>query len=151
MLPRRSGLWQSCRNLELSSMRLLSAVACVVMLSCLATSPSYAEKRVALVIGNGAYKNAPTLSNPRNDAEDVSAALKRSGFDTITGIDLDKNGMEDAAIRFARAARDADIAMFYYSGHAVQFASFNYLMPVDARLADEADLRRMTRVDEIVA
>jgi hypothetical protein len=139
------------RNLELSSMRLLSAVACVVMLSCLGTSPSYAEKRVALVIGNGAYKNAPALPNPRNDAEDVSAALKRSGFDTITGIDLDKNGMEDATIRFARAARDADVAMFYYSGHAVQFASFNYLMRVDARLADEADLRRMTRVDEIVA
>ena len=132
-------------------MRLLSAVACVVMLSCLGTSPSYAEKRVALVIGNGAYKNAPALPNPRNDAEDVSAALKRAGFDTITGLDLDKNGMEDATIRFARAARDADVAMFYYSGHAVQFASFNYLMPVDARLADEADLRRMTRVDEIVA
>ncbi len=132
-------------------MRVFSAVACMVMLSCLGTSASYAEKRVALVIGNGAYKNAPALPNPGNDAEEVSAALKRSGFDTITGIDLDKNGMEDATIRFARAARDADVAMFYYSGHAVQFASFNYLMPVDARLADEADLRRMTRIDEIVA
>ena len=86
-------------------MRLLSAVACVVMLSCLGTSASYAEKRVALVIGNGAYKNAPALPNPRNDAEDVSAALKRAGFDTITGLDLDKNGMEE--LLFASHERPA--------------------------------------------
>ncbi len=120
-------------------------------LSCLGTSPSYAEKRVALVIGNGAYKNAPALPNPRNDAQDVSVALKRAGFEIITGIDLDRNGMDDAVARFARAAREADVAMFYYSGHAVQFAGLNYLMPVDAKLMDETDLRRMTRVDEIVS
>jgi len=129
----------------------VASFACAMMLMVIGVLPSHAEKRVALVIGNGAYKNAPALPNPRNDAEDVSAALERAGFETIAGLDLDKNGMEDAAIRFARAARDADVAMFYYSGHAVQFASFNYLMPVDAKLTDEADLRRMTRVDEIVA
>jgi hypothetical protein len=132
-------------------MRLVAAFACAMMLICLGVLPSYAEKGVALVIGNGAYKNAPVLPNPRNDAEDVSAALKRAGFDTIIGLDLDKNGMDDAAIRFARAARDAEVAVFYYSGHAMQFAGFNYLMPVDAKLTDEADLRRMTRVDDIVA
>jgi hypothetical protein len=132
-------------------MRLTAPFACAVMLVCLGVVPSHAEKRVALVIGNGAYKNAPVLPNPKNDAEDVSAALKRAGFEAITGINLDRNGMEDAAIRFARAARDADVAMFYYSGHAVQFAGYNYLMPVDARVTDEADLRRMTRVDEVVA
>jgi hypothetical protein len=132
-------------------MRFVAAFACALMLTCLGAMPSHAEKRVALVIGNGAYKNAPALPNPKNDAEDVSAALRGAGFDVITGLDLDKNGMDDAAIRFARAARDADVAMFYYSGHAMQFASFNYLMPVDANLTDEADLRRMTRVDEIVA
>jgi hypothetical protein len=58
--------------------------------------------------------------------------------------------MEEAAIRFSRAARDADVAMFYYSGHAIQFAGINYLAPVDIQLQDEADLRRMIRVDEIV-
>src|SRR6516165_4827957 len=103
------------------------------------------------VIGNGAYRNAITLPNPRNDAEDVSAALERLGFEIIFGIDLDKSGMDDAAIRFARAAREADVAIFYYSGHAMQFAGYNYLMPVDAKLTDEADLRRMIRVDEVVA
>lgn len=110
-----------------------------------------AEKRIALVIGNSAYKNAPRLVNPKNDAEDIAAALKRVGFETIVGLDLDKNGMENAAVRFARAARDADTALFYYSGHAMQFAGNNYLMPVDAKLIDEADLRFLVRTDSIVA
>jgi uncharacterized caspase-like protein len=110
-----------------------------------------AEKRVALVIGNGDYRNASRLINPRNDAEDVAAALRRNGFETIVGLDLDKAGMEDATIRFSRNAQNADVALFYYSGHAIQHAGVNFLMPVDARLADEADLRRLTRVDDIVS
>jgi formylglycine-generating enzyme required for sulfatase activity len=112
---------------------------------------AFAEKRVALIIGNGAYANATQLPNPRNDAEDVAAALKREGFETIVGIDLDQAKMQDTAIEFARAAREADVALFYYSCHAMQFAGINYLMPVDAKLSDEADLRRMARVDDILA
>jgi uncharacterized caspase-like protein len=131
-------------------MRLVIAFACAVLLVCVGALPGHADKRVALVIGNGAYATAPRLPNPRNDAEDVAASLKRAGFETITGFDLDKAGMDDATIRFARAVRDADVALFYYSGHAMQFAGVNYLMPVDAKLSDEADLRRMTRVDEVV-
>jgi hypothetical protein len=110
-----------------------------------------AEIRVALVIGNGAYQNAPPLPNPRNDATDVAAAFKQLGFETILATDLDKNGMDDAAIPFARAARVADVAMFYYSGHAMQFGGVNYLAPIDAKLKDEDDLRRMFRVDDVVA
>jgi formylglycine-generating enzyme required for sulfatase activity len=129
-------------------MRLLIAILTLVLL---AAYPACAEKRVALVIGNAAYKNAATLQNPKNDATDVSEALKRLGFETIVGLDLNKDGMEEKSIAFARAARDADVALVYYSGHAMQFGGFNYLMPVDAALHDEADLRRLTRVDEIVA
>jgi hypothetical protein len=110
-----------------------------------------ADQRLALVIGNGAYQNAPQLPNPPHDAQDVAAVLKRHGFATILGLDLDKAGMEDVEIRFSRAARNADIALFYYSGHALQFAGINYLVPVDAKLSDEADLRRMERVDDLVA
>ncbi len=132
-------------------MRPLPAVVCAVMLFWLGTFPSLAEKRVALVIGNGAYKNAPALPNPRNDASDVAAALRRSGFETIVGVDMDRLAMEDAVIRFAKAARSADVAMFYYSGHAMQFAGVNYLAPVDLRLTDETDLRRMVRLDDVVA
>src|SRR6516162_3975567 len=110
-----------------------------------------AEKRVALVIGNGAYKSAQGLLNAPNDAHDVAAALTRIGFDTVLAIDADKSGMDEVGIRFARLTRDADIALFYYSGHAMQYNGINYLMPIDAKLTDEADLRLMARVDDIVA
>jgi len=113
--------------------------------------PAFADNRVALVIGNGAYSRVPQLLNPLHDAEDVAAALKRSGFEIIVATDLDKVGMDEAMIKFARAARSADVAMFYYSGHALQFGGINYLVPVDAQLNDEADLRRLVRVDDVVA
>ena len=110
-----------------------------------------ADKRVALVIGNGAYKNVPALANPANDAADVGAALKRSGFELQVATDLDQSSMQEAVLRFAREARGADVALFYYSGHALQFSGVNYLVPVDAILHDEVDLRRMVRADEILA
>src|SRR6266436_4321482 len=133
------------------SARLLTAFFITVSAISVGIDLSYANTRVALVIGNGAYQNAPRLPNPRNDATDVAAALRRSGFDTILSTDLDKIGMDEATIRFARAARTADVAMFYYSGHALQFGGVNYLVPIDAKLTDETDLRRMTRADEILA
>jgi len=127
---------------------LWSLVTAIVIWSAV---PASADKRVALVIGNGAYQNAVHLPNPRNDAQDVADALTRTGFETILGLDLNKDGMDERTIQFARMARDADVALFYYSGHAMQFGGVNYLMPIDAKLADEADLRRMIRVDDIIA
>jgi uncharacterized caspase-like protein len=118
-------------------MRLLAAILALVLS---AIAPAHAEKRVALVIGNAPYKNAPTLQNPRNDAQDVAEALKCLRFETIVGLDLDKAGMDEKSISFSRAARDADVALVYYSGHAMQRGSINYLIPVDAVLHDDADL-----------
>jgi hypothetical protein len=129
-------------------MRLLAVLLAWVLF---ASSPVHAEKRVALVIGNGAYQNAPQLPNPPNDARDVADALKRIGFDVILGLDFEKAKMDEAEIHFSRSARNADVAMFYYSGHAMQFAGTNYLVPTDAVLMDESDLRRMIKVDDIVA
>jgi len=128
---------------------LLGIIASIILLHS-QIAPAFAETRVALVIGNGAYQSVPRLPNPTNDAKAVAAALTRSGFDTILATDLDERGMEDATIRFARAARTADVALFYYSGHALQFNGVNYLAPVDTILKDESDLRRMTRVEDIV-
>lgn len=109
-----------------------------------------ADTRVALVIGNGAYVSTAKLPNPSHDAEDVAASLRRSGFEVLQGIDLRQSDMQDLTIRFARAAGKADVALFYYSGHAMQYNGVNYLMPVDAALTDEADLKRFVRVDDIV-
>ena len=86
-------------------MRWLRSFAICAMLFSLMVTAASAEKRVALVIGNGAYKNVPKLPNPSNDAADVAAALRRSGFDVILETDLDQIGMQDASIRFAREAR----------------------------------------------
>jgi uncharacterized caspase-like protein len=80
------------------------------------------------------------LPNTKNDAADMADALKAVGFDTIVATDLDKRGMDDAFRRFARLARDADAALFYYAGHGMQFAGANYLLPIDAKLQDEADV-----------
>jgi Caspase domain len=113
-------------------------------------APALAETRVALVIGNGAYVHSANLPNPPNDAADVTATLKNSQFDVIGGSNLSQSEMQDLTIRFARMARDADVALFYYSGHAMQFNGVNYLMPIDAELKDEADLKRFTRVDDIL-
>ncbi|MFK4485718.1 caspase domain-containing protein [Bradyrhizobium sp. USDA 336] len=127
------------------------ARTCVALLACwLCLAPASAETRVALVIGNGAYVSTAKLSNPLHDAEDVAASLRRSGFEVLQGIDLRQADMQDLTIRFARAASRADVAMFYYSGHAMQYNGVNYLMPVDAVLTDEADLKRFVRVDDIV-
>src|ERR1700680_859002 len=107
-------------------MRLLAVFVGAVLLTCLGWASGHAEKRVALVIGNGAYRNAPALTNPKNDAEDVGRSLKGLGFETIVAADLDRSGMNDALDRFSREVAGADIALVYYSGHGMQFAGRNY-------------------------
>lgn len=112
----------------------------VPVLLALAAGEARAAGRVALVIGNGAYRHASALRNPGNDARAVSAALRRLGFEVITGLDLDRNGLEQGIRELARRARGADAALFYYSGHGLEVAGRNYLVPVDARLEEPADL-----------
>jgi tetratricopeptide (TPR) repeat protein len=109
-------------------------------------------KRVALVIGNAAYTHTQALANPKNDAADMAAVLTRLGFTVIFEQDLNKQGMDDTFRRFAREVKSADAALFYYAGHAMQFEGVNYLMPVDAKLADEADVPyEMAKLDDVVA
>jgi uncharacterized caspase-like protein len=107
---------------------------------------------VALVVGNSTYTHTAALANPRNDAADMAAVLKRLGFTVIVETDLDKRGIDAAFRRFAVAMRDAEAALFYYAGHALQFQGVNYLMPVDAALKDEAELPyEMARLDDVIA
>jgi len=99
-----------------------------------------AEKRIALVIGNGAYQNTSVLPSPKNDAADMAAALGRLGFDVVDGSDLDKRAMERTMRQFTQKLARADVALFYFAGHAVQSGGQNYLMPIDARLRSEGDI-----------
>ncbi|WP_448954038.1 caspase family protein [Labrys neptuniae] len=135
------------------SLRPVLAGLAFALICCTALSaPALADKRVALVIGNSAYRNTTPLPNPRNDASDVAAALKAVGFEVVDGYDLDKRGMDDAFRRFANEAADADAALFYYGGHGFQFQGANYLMPVDAKLTGVGDINyEMARVDDILS
>ena len=101
---------------------------------------AFAEKRVALVIGNSSYAEAQPLKNPLNDATDIAGALKRLGFDVVLGLDLDYSGMRRTIGKFSGKLNDADVALFYYAGHALQVNGVNYLAPVDTALEQESDL-----------
>ena len=70
----------------------------------------------------------------------MAAALKRLGFTVILGIDLDKRAMDRKILEFAGALSGADTGVFHYSGHGLQVAGVNYLMPVDAALESAAAL-----------
>ena len=97
-------------------------------------------RRLALVIGNGAYTHVPKLSNPANDALDISAALKKLGFEIIEGRDLDETGMRRAVKQFAETLTGAEVGLFFYAGHGLQVDGQNYLVPVDAKLDTAAGL-----------
>jgi uncharacterized caspase-like protein len=114
---------------------------------------AWAERRVALVVGNSAYKYAnASLPNPRNDAGDISAALKTLGFEVKTTVDASKRDIDLALADFARRATDADAALFFYAGHAMQFQGRNYLMPTDAELEDEISVRyQMVGLQDVTA
>lgn len=88
--------------------------------------------RLALVIGNGAYRNAPPLPNPANDAHAVAKALRDIGFQVIEATDLDRAGMERALLDFLQKAPSANVRLLFYAGHGMQVDGNNYLVPVDA-------------------
>ncbi len=101
-------------------------------------------KRVALVIGNGAYSFAGRLSNPINDATDVGLALKRLGFEVTTLVDTNWESFAKTTSEFLTKANGADIALFYYAGHGFQYNGASYLLPVDAKLENEFAIKRET-------
>ncbi len=103
--------------------------------------PAFAEKRVALVIGNSAYQNVAPLANPVNDSTRIAATLKDAGFDVVDSRrDLPAAEAKRALRDFADRARDADIAVVYYAGHGIEVNGSNYLIPVDARLERDSDI-----------
>lgn len=117
------------------------ALACVVIaLAAAPAAPAAAQRRVALVVGNAAYRHVPVLANPGNDARAIAAALVRLGFDTDLVVDADRAAMEAAVRRLGDRAAGADAALFFYAGHAVEVAGRNYLVPISANVRSARDL-----------
>jgi uncharacterized caspase-like protein len=129
--------------------RLVHILLVVLICSFAWASGAHADKRVALVIGNSEYA-AQKLLNPRNDAQDMAESLKALGFEVILRIDIDRQGFLQAMAEFARAVIGADIGLFFYAGHGLQYNGSNYLMPVGAHLQDEISVRfELVALDEI--
>ncbi len=108
---------------------------------------AHAERRVALVIGNSAYKSVPRLANPVNDAALVGGMFRKAGFDSVDiKLDVSAADMRRALRDFANRTRDAEVAVVYYAGHGIELDGNNYLVPTDATLETDGDV-----LDETVA
>ncbi|WP_456621320.1 caspase family protein [Bradyrhizobium sp. P5_C12] len=119
----------------------LRALVFLVVAGCLGCSPALADKRVALVIGNSAYKSAPKLGNPVNDAILMGSMFKKAGFDAVdVKQDLNAPEMRKALREFGARTRDADVAIVYYAGHGIEVDGTNYLIPIDAALETDTDV-----------
>ncbi|MDA9490232.1 caspase family protein [Bradyrhizobium sp. CCBAU 11361] len=113
----------------------------LILATWLGTGSAQAEKRVALVMGNSAYKNVAKLANPANDATLVGGMFRKAGFDTVdVKLDLNVVEMRRALRDFGGKAREADVAVIYYAGHGIELDGTNYLIPTDAALETDTDV-----------
>jgi uncharacterized caspase-like protein len=115
--------------------------AFVVLALTLAAPVGAAGDRVALVIGNGAYRAATPLPNPPNDAAAMDRALRSVGFDVVTVRDAEYQLMSRAIREFGDRATGAEVALFFYAGHGLQVSGHNFLLPVNAQIDELGDLR----------
>ncbi len=106
-----------------------------------ANSPTDLVKRVALVIGNDHYKTLPSLNNAGKDAQDIAARLKALGFEVVLETDASANDIARALARFERSLSGAAAGLVFYAGHGIQADGKNYLIPSDAEIEFEEDLR----------
>ena len=107
-------------------------LTCVVALTLASQAGASGGRRVALIIGNSAYQHTAQLANPKNDASDFGGALTKLGFEIVLGADLDKSRMDRAIRQFAEKLNGAELGVFFYAGHGLQYDGQNYLVPVDA-------------------
>ncbi|MFT4121196.1 caspase family protein [Bradyrhizobium sp.] len=123
--------------------RLTAALAIIVgtfSSMVLASDRAFAERRVALVVGNSSYQSVPQLPNPARDANSIAKMFRDAGFDNVETLANVGNLEFKRAIRkFEATADQADIAVVYYAGHGLEIGGINYLIPVDARLASDRD------------
>src|SRR3982075_1617128 len=121
-------------------MRLL-IIALSVICVLASSNVAKAERRAAFVVGNGAYKNVQSLPNPAIDAKSMARVLRNVGFDVVEGTNLTRDKMTERLLEFGKKAQGADVALFFYAGHGIAINGTNYLLPVDADLKSEMDVK----------
>lgn len=118
---------------------MIAAISAATFL--ISTVSAQADKRVAVVVGNGAYKNVAALPNPATDATSMARLLRNVGFEVVEGSNLTRDRMTEKLLDFGRKAEGADVALFFYAGHGIAVNGTNYLLPVDADLKSEMDIK----------
>jgi hypothetical protein len=118
---------------------LIAAITAAAFL--VSADAALADKRVAFVVGNGAYKNVAPLPNPAVDAKSMAKVLRSVGFDVVEGTNLTRDKMTEKLLDFGKRAEGADVALFFYAGHGIAVNGTNYLLPVDADLKSEMDVK----------
>jgi uncharacterized caspase-like protein len=118
-----------------------------------ASAPSAAQgKRVALVIGMGAYQHLSSLNNPVPDAKAIAAALKEHGFDVSEHYNLDRADLLDVLEAFKREATNAEVALIYYAGHGMEVEGKNVLAPTDMEIeCENKTARRSVELEQLFA
>src|SRR5689334_15796219 len=116
---------------------LIGSLLCILF----SAESALADKRVAFVVGNGAYKNVAPLPNPPVDAKAMAAVLRNVGFEVVEGTNLTRDKMTERLLDFGKKAQGADVAVFFYAGHGIAISGTNYLLPVDADIKSEMDVK----------
>jgi hypothetical protein len=124
------------RQAALLAVLLSTVVPCTLL--------AQAERRVALVVGNGQYQNAGVLRNPVNDARAVAQSLQRLGFNVMLRENRSQREMAQDIREFGRQLDQNTVALYYYSGHGIQVKGENYVVPVDAALENEEEVEYAT-------
>ena len=126
---------------------ILSVIALAVGLFCTAiwADRAFAERRVALIIGNSNYQNAPILPNPERDARGIADMFQKAGYEIVTtAFNVGNLDFKSTIRKFEDTVTDADIAVIYYAGYGLNIHGTNYLIPIDAKLASDRDANNET-------
>src|SRR6202048_1495217 len=121
-------------------MRYLTVILSLICML-LSAHSAKADRRVAFVVGNVAYKNVAQLPNPPVDAKAMAGVLRNVGFEVVEGTNLTRDKMTERLLEFGKKAQGADVAVFFYAGHGIAIGGTNYLLPVDADIKSEMDVK----------
>jgi uncharacterized caspase-like protein len=125
------------RGLHMRYVVVFLAMVCILF----SADAARADRRVAFVVGNGAYKNVQQLPNPPIDAKSMASVLRNVGFEVVEGTNLTRDKMTERLLEFGKKAQGADVALFFYAGHGIAISGTNYLLPIDADIKSEMDVK----------
>src|SRR6202011_4716691 len=127
----------SSRGFQMRYLTVIVSLICML----LSADAAKADRRIAFVVGNGAYKNVAQLPNPPVDAKAMASVLRNVGFEVVEGTNLPRDKMTERLLEFGKKPQGADVAVFFYAGHGIAISGTNYLLPIDADIKSEMDVK----------